>query len=315
MKIRFTAGASKSAVPLPPDMAGLPRIKAEPWFRVDPGPELFLEGPAFDREGNLFVTSPPSGRVFKITPEKRLSVIFDRKDVTVDGLALHKDGRLFVACISGELLVMNPDGSQPTFLYPRYRGKPLSMNDLVFDAQGRIYVTDFTGTVMEPTGGVYRLSSDAATVELVLQRLAAPNGISLSPEGNILWVGETARNAVLRIALAADGVTPHPIDGASYAYYSAGCPGGPDSNKCDAAGNLYQSIIFQGRVLVLNKGGIPVANVVIPGRDEGKGLRTTNLAFRPGTREGYITTSGEGGAWIYKFKGLAEGLTLFSHQS
>jgi hypothetical protein len=43
-------------------------------------------------------------------------------------------------------------------------------------------------------------------------------------------------------------------------------------------------------------------------------LRTTNVAFRPGTDEAVITASGEGGAWIYTFRGLAKGLTLFSHQ-
>jgi lactonase len=96
------------------------------------------------------------------------------------------------------------------------------------------------------------------------------------------------------------------------AYYSAGSPG-PDSNKVDSDGNLYQCIMGQGRIVVLNAQGIPVASVIIPGRDEGKLLRTTNLAFKPGTAEGYITTSGRGGAWIYRFTGLAEGLPLFSH--
>jgi hypothetical protein len=28
----------------------------------------------------------------------------------------------------------------------------------------------------------------------------------------------------------------------------------------------------------------------------------------------FLTASGEGGAWIYQFRGLAKGLPLFSHQ-
>lgn len=301
------------AVPIPPELTGLPTINAEPWFQVNPSPDVCLEGPAFDREGNLFVTTLTFGLVFKITPQKQVSIIFNDKNVIVNGSAFHKDGRLFIACISGELLVMNPDGSNVTFLYPNYQGKNLSMNDLVFDSKGNIYITDFTGNITDPTGGVYRLSADAKTVQPVLQCLVSPNGISLSPENNVLWVGETTRNTVLRITLLEDGLTPNPLDGVNCVYYSTG-RSGPDSNKVDSAGNLYQCIMGQGRIIVLNAHGIPVANVVISGRDEGKLLRTTNLAFKPGTSEGYITTSGQGGAWIYRFEGLAEGLTLFSHQ-
>jgi hypothetical protein len=43
------------------------------------------------------------------------------------------------------------------------------------------------------------------------------------------------------------------------------------------AGHLYQALIFQGRLLVFGANGIPIANVLIPGRDEGKLLRTTNV--------------------------------------
>ncbi len=186
------------------------------------------------------------------------------------------------------------------------------MNDLVFDKKGNIFITHFIGTVMEPAGGVFRISADAKTVQPVVLHLASPNGVSLSPEGNVLWVGESARNSVLRIALQDDGVTCKPLIGVLPVYQSSGCSG-PDSNKVDSAGNLYQCITGQGRVIVSNALGIPVANILIPGRDEGKLLGTSNLAFKPGTDEGYITTSGSGGAWIYTFKGLTRGLNLFSH--
>jgi lactonase len=302
----------KNMVPLPPGMENVPVIKAEPWFEYAPGPEAFLEGPAFDREGNLFATSPHAGLVIKITPQKKLSTIFNDDKIKGDGTAVHKDGRLFFACMSGELLVMNPDGSGITPHHPKYDGKTLSLNDLVFDAAGNIYVTDFNGSIAEPTGGVYRISCDGSEVHPILRNLVMPNGISLSPEGNVLWVGETGRNTILRLQLQEDGISLVPIEGVTVAHYGEGFVG-PDSNKVDSAGNLYQAIMGQGRILVLNNCGITVANVVIPGREEGKFLRTTNLAFKPGTREGYITTSGEGGAWIYKFEALAEALQLYSH--
>jgi lactonase len=304
----------KSIVPLPPELWSLPTIEAELWVQIDPDPELRIEGPAFDRAGNLFVTSPYHGRVYKITPDKTVSKIYDNnRTIKNIGCAIHKDGRLFFACGTGELMVMNPDGTDVRFIAPRLNGKPEKMNDLVFDSQGNLYVTDFTGNLPHPTGGVYRFSNDFSRVDLILDNLAGANGISLAPEGNVLWVGETFRNAILRIALADDGVTLSSVDGVCYAYYSTGVPGGPDSNKVDIEGNLYQCIVSQGRAVVLNAHGIPVANVVIPGRDEGINLKSTNLAFKPGTNEAYMTVGGTGGPRVFKFSALAEGLPLYSH--
>jgi lactonase len=307
-------GNSSVVGPLPPELVNLPTIIAKPWLEVDASQDTLIEGPAFDRAGNLFVNSIRDCCVLKISSQKKISVVLSRTKFVPDGNAFHKDGRLFIACLSGELVAMNPDGSNVTYYMVKHQGKPQKMNDLVFDAEGNLYVTDFTGNIASPTGGVFRYSADFQTVQPVVEHLATPNGISLSPEGDVLWVGETNRNTILNIGLMPDGINLDPIGGVSVAYYSTGTPGGPDSNKVDIDGNLYQCIMAQGRVVVLNRSGIPVANVVVSGRDEGKHLRTANLAFKPGTDEGYITASGEGGAWIYKFKGLAKGLPLFSHQ-
>lgn len=305
---RLTVG--KSVAPLPPDVASLPTITAKPWLQVGTDPNTNLEGPAFDRQGNLFLTDTTQGLVFKITPQKQVTKIFDGSSkIRTDGIAIHKDGRLFINCISGELMSMNPDGSNLTYITARTpQNKPGSMNDLVFDSKGNLYVTDYTGNVGNPTGGVYRFSSDFTTVQPVLERLAAANGISLSPAENMLWVAESGRNSVITIALSADGVTPSSI---RCPFYSTGLS--VDSNRVDEAGNLYQAIRGQGRIIILNaQSGIPIANVLVTGRDEGKYLNTTNLAFKPGTNEGYITTGGKGGAWIFTFEALAKGLTLFS---
>jgi len=303
----------KSMVPLPPELANLPTIKAEPWVMIEDNPDMLLEGPAFDRAGNLFVTSIFDSRVFKITPKKKVLTVLQEPGLLPDGIAIHKDGRLFIACLSGRVVSVNPDGSNLTDL-PKYNGKPASANDLVFDQNGNLYVTDFTGTVAEPTGGVYRFSDNYTKAEPVIEHLASANGIGIAPEGNVLWVSETCRNEILHIELLADGISINPIAGVTIPCRFSGGPGGSDSLKIDVEGNVYQCMIFQGRAMILNNRGIPVANVVIPGRDKGKHLVTSNLAFKPGTDEAYITAGGEGGAWIYRFRGLAQGLTLYSHQ-
>ncbi|MEW6667757.1 MAG: SMP-30/gluconolactonase/LRE family protein [Thermodesulfobacteriota bacterium] len=303
----------KSVVPLPASEKGLPLIKAEPWLEVEKG-DAFLEGPAFDRQGNLFVTSLFDSRILKITPDKKVSVIFKQDGLLPDGMAIHKDGRLFLACLSGKVAALNPDGSNLTVIEPKFEGCPKSANDLVFDGKGNLYVTDFIGNAADPAGGVYWFSADFKSVKPVFRNLASANGVALSPDGKVLWVAETCRNQLHRLELMDDGVTINPIAGAGIPYRFMGSPGGCDSMRVDEAGNVYQALIFQGRVLIMSRTGIPVAQVLIPGRDEGKLLRTTNLAFKPGTDQAFITASGTGGAWIYRFKGMAKGLTLFSHK-
>ncbi len=308
----------KSMVPLPPELAKLPTIKAEPWVMVENDPNILLEGPAFDRDGNLFVTSIFDSRLFKITPTKQITSINLPAGLLPDGIAIHKDGRLFIACLSGRVVTVNPDGSNLTDL-PKYLGKPASANDLVFDNQtGDLYVTDFTGTIAEPTGGVYRYSENYTKVNPVIEHLAAANGIGIAPPGsltggNVLWVSETCRNDILHIEFLADG-SINPIAGVTIPCRFGGGPGGSDSLRIDVEGNVYQCLIFQGRAQILNSRGVTIANVLIPGREKGEHLVTSNLAFKPGTDEAYITAGGEGGAWIYRFRGLAQGLRLYSHQ-
>jgi len=312
----FSGGAGaqqgRSAVPLPPDLSWLPTIMAEPWLQIGESPGLFLEGPAFDRAGNFYLSSLLDGRVLKITPEKKVATILEQKGLIPNGIAFHKDGRLFVACSDGKLIALNPDGTNVTDIASRYQGKPAIFNDLVFDAKGNLYATDFTGHAGNPTGGVYRFSADFAKVDPVLEGLVLANGVALSPSGKELWVVETGRADIVLVQLMDDGITIRPPAGCTVPYRFTG--GGPDSMTVDADGNAYVCINGQGRIVVLNPRGIPIANVLIPGRDEGMHLLVTNLKFKPGTDEAYVTLSGKGGGWVYRFKGLAKAVTLFGDQ-
>jgi lactonase len=217
---------------------------------------------------------------------------------------------------------MDAAGGNVKEITARYNGKPKSPNDLVFDERGNVYITDVSGTPVDPAGGVYRLSANLSEVHPIMQNLVTANGISLAPPGTAipspfvvpyeLWVAESALNRLLHLKLQADGITPgHPP--AVVAYYFTG-DFGPDSNAVDAEGNVYQSLVGQGRFLVLSKTGIPVAQILVPGRDEGKSLLTTNAAFKPGTDQGFITAGGPDGGWVYTFHGLGRALKLFSHQ-
>ena len=304
----------RGPVPIPPAERGLQSVMADPWFKVsDDG--LPLEGPAFDRAGKLLFADAGSGRVFRLTPDKRLATIVPANTFGLGGLALHKDGRIFAAGTGGfrrgSIVAIQPDGSDLHTIVPPEAG--YAPNDLVFDAHGGFYFTDFRGRSTEPQGGAYYVSPDLRTITPVLPHLAMANGVALSPGGKTLWVTEFSRNLLHRVELA-DATTPTPF-GTAVAYHFTGPA--PDSMRADADGNLYVALYGQGRVLVFSRHGIPIGQVLLPGRDEGHNLRSTSMALHPGTDDLFIVTNdGEGGqgSTIFHARAFAKALPLYSHQ-
>ena len=117
------------------------------------------------------------------------------------------------------------------------------------------------------------------------------------------------RNLLHRLELA-DATTITPI-GSAVPYHFIGPA--PDSMRVDSDGNLYVAVYGQGRVLVFNKNGIPIGQVLLPGRDEGHNLQSTSMAIKAETNDLYIVTNdgnGGEGATIFHAKVFAHGLPV-----
>lgn len=298
--------------PIPENERNLPTIVAEPYFKVsDKG--LQLEGPVFDRNGNLLFVEVFGGSVFKLTPDKQLSTVLGPNKLGSAGLAIHKDGRIFIACLGdfkkGSVVAIKPDGSGMQTIIPESKG--YLVDDLVFDNKGGFYFTDFRGMSTDPRGGVYYVSPDYKTITPVLPNLAIANGVALSPDGKTLWTDETAANRLHRVSLA-DATTIAPF-GTSVPYRFTGNLG-PDSMRVDSEGNVYVAMYDQGRVLVFNKNGNPIGQILLPGRDRGHNMRSTSMAIKPGTNDMYIVTNdwdGGEGSQIFTCKAFGKGLYYF----
>jgi lactonase len=311
--LRYDAQTSGTA-PFPAPERELQTIVAEPWFKVSDRATP-LEGPAFERDGNLVLSDVGAGRILRLTPDRQMSVVLEQPGEGMGGLAVDKDGRIFVAATgdfkAGSVGVVGFGAHSMSPVMPRSAG--YVVNDLVFDAQGGFYFTDFRGTTTEPTGGVYYVAPDMMTITPILRHVAMANGIALSPDGKRLWVTEFAANRLLRIDLK-DATTVADL-GTAVAYTFIGPA--PDSMRADSAGNLYVALYQQGRVMMFSPGGIPIGQILMPGREAGHNLLLTSMALRPGTDELYIVTNdGEGGqgAGIFRARGFAKALPLYSHQ-
>lgn len=175
-------------------------------------------------------------------------------------------------------------------------------DDIAFNPAGDMYISDYQGSPWNRIGRVVRLNAQGHNPIVLQGGLAAPNGISFTPDFFGLWVSELPLGREDHFTLSADGKS---ITGGSVGMSANVGLGGFDSNTVDAAGNVYQCDVGAGRILVWNDLGDLIATIVVP---QSARTLTTNLAIKPGTTDGYMVVGGTDGGYIYTFKALAKGI-------
>jgi len=249
--------------------------------------DCFLEGPSFDREGNLWVTDIPYGRIFKISPTGDWTLV-TQYDGWPNGLKIHRDGRIFIADYRQGLMLLTPEtGAVEAILTHRYSEGFRGCNDLVFDANGKIYFTDQGQSGMHmPNGRVFRYCPESDRLDLLIDTGQSPNGLVLNQREDILYVAMTRGNSVWRLPLMKDGgVTKVGV----FVQISGGFAG-PDGMALDDDDGLWIAHAGNGCVWGFSKLGEPLYRI----KSE-TGLTTTNLAFGgPDGRTVFITESDTG---------------------
>lgn len=276
-----------------------------PWLELQrPGAPMtsFIEGPAFDRAGNLWITDIPWGRIFRIDAQGRIALAA-QYDGEPNGLAFHRDGRLIIADHKQGLMVMDSaDGSVKPFC-DRPRGERFKgVNDLVFARNGDLYFTDQGQSGLhDPSGRLYRLRADGR-LECLLERIPSPNGLVLTPSENALLLAVTRDNAVWRVPLLPDGsVTKVGV----FIRLSGGF--GPDGLAIDAEGNLIVCHLGLGAVWVFDPRGEPLRRIQAT-----EGSLTTNAAFGGPDGKSLFITESETGT-VLRAELDTRGPMLFSH--
>jgi gluconolactonase len=263
--------------------------------------ECFLEGPCFDRQGNLYLTDIPHGRIFRVSPSGDWQVVANTSGWP-NGIAIHKDGSLWVADYLRGLLRVNPQsGAVEVVLGHRNSESFKGINDLVFDKDGNCYFTDQGQTGMHnPTGSVYRLRTNGQ-LDQVLTNAPSPNGIALDTSGRFLFVAVTRGNAVWRGPLLPDGSISKV--GVFRSFFGTS---GPDGMTVDSENRLVVAHASLGGAFVMNARGEVTHFVRSP-----VGQTITNVAFVPGTAKLVLTDSEQGHVLTADLP--SAGAALFSH--
>jgi len=265
---------------------------------------LFTEGPIWvprteEADGYLLFSDPNNNLIYRWTQDGQLSIFMTKSGYRgmdigeygqpgSNGLTLDKQGRLTINQHGNRRVVRMEKNGQFTVLADRYEGKRLnSPNDLVYKSDGALYFTDppfglpkfFDDPRKElPYSGVFRVSPDGRTVQLVTKELSGPNGLAFSPDEKYFYVDnwEEKRKIILRYEVNPDGTLSN--GKVFFDMTSAEGEDALDGMKIDRKGNLYVS--GPGGLWIISPDGKHLGTIVGPehphnfawGDDDGKTL-------------------------------------------
>ena len=242
----------------------------------------FTEGPAPDKNGNVFFTDQPNNTIVKwehATGE--LSVFMDSAGRS-NGMYFDKEGNLLTcADMVNQLWSISMDG-EVTVLVDKFDQKLLNgPNDLWIRPDGGIYFTDplykrnywDRDPEMQQDGEhVYYLGPGSDKPFRVDENIVKPNGIVGTPDGKTLYVADIGDKKTYRYDINKDGTLSNRKLFAEL---------GSDGMTIDNKGNIY----LTGRgVTVFDRNGQQIAHIPV---DKGW---TANICFAgPGRDMLFIT--------------------------
>jgi len=219
----------------------------------------FTEGPATDKDGNVFFTDQPNDKIWKYDTDGNLSVFLSPSGRS-NGMCFDNNGNL-ISCADekDQLWSIDPQG-KVTVLLRDYKGKLLNgPNDVFVTSDGKIYFTDpyyqrdYWKRKSPDIEGqkVYYLKGTNDPV-VVVDNMIKPNGIVATPDGKYLYVADIEGNKTYKFTIAEDGSLKDPTLFAEQ---------GSDGMTMDNQGNIY--LTGKG-VTVYNKEGKKIEHIDVP---------------------------------------------------
>jgi gluconolactonase len=213
-----------------------------------------LEGPVFDRDGNLYFVDIAWGRILRVDASGAVDLIAEY-DGESNGMKVMADGSLLAADYKHGLMSVDPATGAVSehctrFRLERFKG----INDLCVGANGTVWFTDQGQTgLQDPTGRIFRLRPDGA-LDCFLTGIPSPNGIVLSPNEKIVYIAVTRGNAVWRAPIMPDGAASK----VGIFLQLSGGLGGPDGLAVTADGGLVVAHAGLGSIWVFSPIGEPL---------------------------------------------------------
>jgi gluconolactonase len=240
---------------------------------------FFTEGPVWSPEGFLLFSDSVSNKLHRFLPGKGVSEVNEVAGGP-NGNAYDTQGRLYTCEFRLRRVTRTAKNGKVEVLASRFEGKRFNApNDIVVRRDGHVYFTDPAFGDQEDRReldfyGIFHITPKG-DLELVAKWKTRPNGVTLSPNGRILYVSDSDARCVRAFDLDRGGAASNErlvidkIDGP------------PDGIRTDEKGNLYVAAnevsVYSPQAQMLGK--IPLAE------------KPSNLAFGEGDLESLFITA------------------------
>ncbi len=159
---------------------------------------VFTEGPVGTPDGGLYFSDIRPNRIYRLDSNGEIG-LFREQTNGANGLAVTREGDLLAAEGDGKRISKRSRDGTVTTVTEGSEGKPfLAPNDLILDAKGGIYFTDPGPRPVVPgrTAYVYYLPPGAKQPIVIDDKIARPNGLTLTCDGKTLIVDDTLNPTV-----------------------------------------------------------------------------------------------------------------------
>jgi gluconolactonase len=222
---------------------------------------LFTEGPAMDKNGDVYFTDQPNNKIIKWSASDNSVSVFMDEAGRSNGLYFDHDGNL-LACADEKFELWRIDkDKKPTVIVDEFQGKKLNgPNDLWVDARGGIYFTDpyYQRPYWErkekeiEKERVYYMTPDMKELRIVADDLVQPNGIIGTPDGKMIYIADIGDKKTYSYTILENG------DLSNKKLFTEM---GSDGMTIDDQGNVY---LTGNGVTVFNKKGEEILQIPVP---------------------------------------------------
>jgi gluconolactonase len=217
------------------------------------------EGPVWSRDGYLLFSDNGDHKIYKYVPGGKCAV-WREMPGGANGNAFDRQGRLYTCEYVARRVTRTDNKGKTEVIADRFEGKRFNApNDIVVRRDGHVYFTDPLFTKVDRRDldfyGVYHLTPQGR-IEVIARPTGRPNGITLSPDGKILYVANTDERNIHAYDVDRQGRV------ARERLLISDLPGGPDGMRIDEKGNLY---ITSRGIQIYSPEGKHLGAIEIPG--------------------------------------------------